>query len=143
MVDVPPETPVTIPVEPTVATLGILLVQVPPVIDGVINVESPAQTEHVPVDPHESTGTGLTVTSTVEKLPTIAYVMVAMPAETPSTSPAVPTVAMPGAELLQVPPGGVQDRVVMSPTQILNGVPVIGPVCAIDANEISNAINAK
>ena len=49
--------------------------------------------------------------------------MLAMPTPTPSTDPPVPTVATPGALLLQVPPGVPSDSAVEEPTHIVTGVP--------------------
>lgn len=51
--------------------------------------------------------------------------MHAVPDDTPRTTPEVPIVAMPVAELDQLPPAGVADNVVVAPTQTVN-VPVMG-----------------
>jgi hypothetical protein len=51
--------------------------------------------------------------------------MVAMPADTPVTTPRVPTLAIAVLELLHVPPGVAFARVVVCPTQV-TGVPVVG-----------------
>ena len=63
MVDVPDDTPVTTPVEePTVATLVLPLVHVPPLVISLKVVVNPAQTTAVPVT---DDGNGLTVTTIV------------------------------------------------------------------------------
>ena len=59
MFAVPEATPVTIPVEPTVAIAASLVLQVPPVIDSVRVVVSPMQ---APAEPVRAAGVGLTVT---------------------------------------------------------------------------------
>ena len=63
IVVVPANTPVTIPVEePIVATVGVLLLHVPPVVASLNVVVEPSQTVNVPVIP---AGDGLTVTIVV------------------------------------------------------------------------------
>lgn len=62
---VPAETPVTIPVEPTVATDVLPLLHVPPLVASLRVVTSPAQTTIVPVIDE---GAGLTVILCVTKL---------------------------------------------------------------------------
>ena len=69
--------------------------------------------------------------------------MVTTPAATPVTKPEdEPMEATAGLELLHVPPGGVQLKVVVPPAHTLN-VPVIGPICENDVNEINNAKKNK
>ena len=65
MMLVPAETPVTIPLTLTVATDGVALFQVPPVILGVNVVVEPRQALGVP----DNVGIGLTVTVTLTEQP--------------------------------------------------------------------------
>ena len=111
-------TPVTKPVEETVARLGLLLTQLPPV-EMVDNVSvPPIQIEPVPVIP---AGCGLTVIMMPEAQPVDnVYDILALPADIPLTTPVdAPTVAKPGPMLSQVPPDGVAANVVVAPTQTL------------------------
>ena len=64
MVAVPADTPVTMPVVPTVATVVAVLLQVPPVVASLNPVVAPAQTVAVPVMV-PADGNGLTVTTLV------------------------------------------------------------------------------
>ena len=65
--------------------------------------------------------------------------IVTTPAATPVTTPEDGfTVAKDGLLLAQLPPGGVQLSVVVLPTHTLK-VPVIAPICAIEASEINKA----
>lgn len=67
MVAVPADTPVTAPVvDPTVATPGLPLVQVPPEVPSVKVVEEPTQTLAVPPI---VAGSGLMVTALIAKHP--------------------------------------------------------------------------
>jgi len=106
MFDVPPDTPVTIPLdEPTVAFAPWLLNQVPPasVLDSV--VVAPWHTVSVPVI---AAGNGFTVTIAVLIQPPLpVYVMLVVPAVTPVTTPEVtPIVATDGVALVhEIPPG--------------------------------------
>jgi hypothetical protein len=114
----PAVTAVTTPSLVTVATAGLLLVQVPPVV-GDKPVVSPIQRLLDPV--METVGNALTVTGAVAADSQPVAVSVKMnvtePAETPVTTPAFVTVATPVLLLAQVPPM-VGDKVVMAPTQI-------------------------
>jgi hypothetical protein len=118
-VAVPADTPVTTPVLVTVATPGLLLAQVPPVVGDSVVVK-PAQILLVPV--MLTTGKALTVTVPVgaDTQPVVVFVKVkvAVPADTPVTIPPLVTVATPGALLTQVPPL-VGDKVVVAPAQIV------------------------
>lgn len=66
-------------------------------------------------------GSGLTVITNVVLQPVSnVYVIVATPADIPPTIPVVsPTVAIPGALLVQWPPGVASNRNVEAPTQML------------------------
>lgn len=114
-VTVPGLTPVTKPAFVTVATLVLLLVHVPPVAGVTLAVEL-SQTDVAP----PNTGTILTVTVPVvleHPVVLLVKVNVAVPAETPVTTPALVTVATLVLLLTQVPPD-VGDNVVVFPTQI-------------------------
>jgi hypothetical protein len=64
-------------------------------------------------------GEGFTVTIFVAEQPAaLVYDIAAVPADTPVTMPLVPTVAMPVAPLLHVPPGVASARVVVAPTHM-------------------------
>jgi hypothetical protein len=107
MVDEPVATPVTKPVLLTVATRVFELLQLPPVAASVSWVVAPPHTVKVPVIV-PAVIEELTVTIFVaEALPQLfvtAYVIVAVPAETPVTIPVLPTVATPVAPELHTPP---------------------------------------
>ena len=117
-VAIPAETPVTTPALVTVATAGVLLTQVPPVVGDKVVVK-PAQMVLAPVI--LTAGKAVTVTAEVgaevHPLPLSVKVKVAEPAETPVTTPALVTVATAGALLVQVPPV-VGDKAVVLPTQM-------------------------
>ena len=121
IVSVPADTPVTIPdAAPTVAK-PLLAVQVPPGDVSPNVVVKPIQTLVTPVI---AAGSGLTVIGLVTKQPPgNVYVMVAVPAVTPVTSPVEMTVAFPEL-LVQVPPAGVLPSEVIEPTHTL-AIPVI------------------
>jgi hypothetical protein len=121
---VPVLTPFTTPVEePTVAIPVPPLVQVPPVGEELRVVVEPVQTEAVPVI---ADGCVLTVTAWVAKQPPDnVYVITAVPALTPLTTPVEePTVATPVLPLVHVPPAGEELSVVEEPVQT-EAVPVI------------------
>jgi hypothetical protein len=70
--------------------------------------------------PDIAAGAAITVTVTLVPQPPDAYKMVAVPAETPVTTPLVaPTDPTPGLALLHVPPGIGSLNVKVAPTQIL------------------------
>ena len=121
-VAVPAETPVTTPVmETTVATAGLLLVQVPvPPPAGDNMVVLPTQIVLAPA--MLTTGVAFTVTGAVaaEAQPdaVAVKVKVTVPPDTPVTTPALVIVAIAGLLLAQVPPE-VGETLVMPPTQIL------------------------
>ena len=89
--------------EPTVATVGSLVLHVPDGVTSLNDVERPEQTTITPVI---DAGSGSTVTTTAVKQPVgNLYVISAVPNEpVPVTRPVVnPTLAIPEALLLQVP----------------------------------------
>jgi hypothetical protein len=88
-------------------------------------VVEPVQTDAVPVI---AAGCVLTVTVAVEKQPPDnVYVITAVPALTPVTTPVdEPTVATPVLPLVQVPPDGDELSVVVDPVQT-EAVPEIAP----------------
>lgn len=116
-VAVPAPTPVTTPALVTVATAGLLLAQVPPVVGDKV-VVAPSQIVLRPV--MFTIGVLLTVTGSVgaETQPVLVLVNVnvAVPAETAVTTPALVTVATAGLLLDQVPPV-LGDKPVISPIQ--------------------------
>ncbi len=124
MLAVPAATPVAIPVVgSTEATAVLLLLQVPaPVLNKAVVV--PGQ---IVVTPVMSDGNGFMVSSTVSMQPVAtAYVIIAMPFDTPEIMPVVaPTVAIAVALLLQVPPVVVLVNVVNAPAHIARE-PVMG-----------------
>jgi hypothetical protein len=113
----PAATPVTTPAEVTVATDGLLLTQVPPVVGDKVVVD-PIHIELLPV--MLTAGKALTVTAVVVLLQFVVdevNVKVAEPAATPVTTPAEVTVANEVLLLTQVPPV-VGDKVVVDPIQM-------------------------
>lgn len=118
-VAVPAETPVTTPPDVTVATAGLLLAQVPPLVGDKV-VVLPAQILVAPV--MLTVGRALTVTGKVgvetQPVTELVNVKFTVPALTPVTTPAFVTVAMAGFVLTQVPPD-VGDNAVVLPTQIV------------------------
>lgn len=135
MIVVPALTLVTFPDVLTVATVGLLLLQVPPAADSVIVVVVPVQIAAVPeIAPAD--GNGFTVTVVVaiaepQEL-VIMYEIVVLPADTPVTFPEASIVATPVAEELQVPPVAASESVVELPEQSVV-VPVIVPAEAPEA----------
>ena len=118
----PGATPVAVPVDGSmVAMVTLLLLQVPPMVASVNEVVDPTHTA-APAG-NMATGVMLTVTSLVAEQPeAVVYDMVAAPALIPVTVPEVPTLAMPGLPLLQVPPGVASASDAVPPTQMLMGV---------------------
>src|ERR1043165_2478246 len=118
----PVSTPVVASIVPTP---GVVLIHVPP---GVVVVNVVVLPVHTCSEPPILAGSAYTVTfalawQVVGSVYTI--VAVAVPA-TPLTIPVVePTVAVPVAKLLQVPPGVVLLNVVVWPTQVVS-TPVTG-----------------
>jgi len=116
--------PVTIPlVEPTVAMPVELLLHVTPADEASVIVEP----THTADGPLIVAGKALTVTTAVVEQPLpIEYVIVARPAAIPATMPVEePTVAVPGALLVQLPPGVRSLNVVVNPMHTCS-VPVMG-----------------
>jgi hypothetical protein len=86
-------------------------------------------------------GKVFTVTSAVLVQPAAdVYVTIAVPSDTPVTIPLLlPTDAIPAADELQVPPDGVQPKVVVAPIHTLR-VPVISEGIAFTVTiVVSNA----
>ncbi len=107
----------------TVATLVVLLDQVPPVVELVSVVVAPWHTMAVPDIP---AGDALTVTFFVtdpmQPAPVVTvYVIVAVPAPVPVTTPDVPTVATGVLLLLHVPPDVASESVMADPVQTFPG----------------------
>ena len=130
MVAVPVLTPLTTPdVELTLAMPEALLAHVPPVGVELNVVVEPIQTDAVPVI---AVGEVLTVTVATDSQPVPReYVIFAVPAATPDTTPVVEfTVAVPVAPLVHIPPVGEQLNVVVDPVQTVR-VPVIAPGAAV------------
>ena len=113
----PAETPVTTPAFVTVAVAGLLLTHVPPIVGDKVVVAF-MHIEEAPVI--LTVGEAFTVTADVVLLHPVEVsvkVKVAVPAETPVTTPASVTVATAGLLLTHVPPL-VGDKVVVPFTQI-------------------------
>ncbi len=105
MVSAPGLTPVTIPVEPTIAKDVLLLLHAPPVVVSVKGVSNPLHTVGEPVI---AAGCGFTDTSNVLVQPDgTVYFMVAEPKVTPVTLPAVGSTVATGLLLLLHVPGPV------------------------------------
>lgn len=100
--------PATVPPD-TIATVLLLLLQVPPLVALVSEILAPA---HTAVGPVIAAGAGLTVIAVVVKQPVPnVYVIVAVPANIPLTMPVPdPTLATAVLLLAHVPP----------PTELLN-----------------------
>jgi hypothetical protein len=124
---VPASTPVTTPLALIVATLGVLLLQVPPVTGLVSVVVSPV---HKLDDPliTPAVGAGVMVATTVLIHPVAnLYVIIVVPTATPISTPVpVPIVAMAALLLLHVPPAVELVSVLVVPTQVV-ALPAIAP----------------
>ena len=119
---VPGVMPETTPVPDIVAVPGMLLLQVPPVVDSNKVMVEPSQTV---CNPEIGNGTAFTVTTIVAMQPVgRVYEIVAVPGVPPVTTPAVLTIAIPGALLLQAPPRVVSVSIVVWPAHT-TGVPSI------------------
>ena len=123
IVAVPAAMPVTTPVAETVAIVPSDVVQVPPETVDVNVVFEPKQIACVP-DNVPATAGAVTVTVLVADTfgqppePLTVYVIVAIPAATPVTTPVAETVAIVPSNVDQVPPACVDEKVVVNPTQI-------------------------
>lgn len=131
---------VTIPLELTVATEVLLLLQVPPEVASTRVVVVPAQRVVVPViKPAVGavvTVTAMNVLAEPQELETI-YEMFAEPTVTPVTFPEPSTVATPELLLLQVPPATPSARTLVKPVQ-MSEEPVIVP-----AEGVVTTVNAS
>lgn len=115
---VPLDIPVTIPLELIVPTEGLLLLQLPPMLEDESVISERAQTFSSPVI---GLGSGFTVAMVVLIHPVLdsLYVIVAVPLVIPVKTPVVePIVAIAGVLLLHVPDGD-HDNVVDAPTQTM------------------------
>ena len=130
MVTGPPEaTPVTVPLLFTLAIEGSLLVHAPPGVALVKVAELPVQIFDTPeIFPTVGAGSIVILKGADTVLPhtlEAVYVRMAVPAETPETTPELlPMVATPVEEELHVPPASASLKVVVAPTHTVN-VPVI------------------
>lgn len=115
----PAETPVTTPALVTVATAGLLLTQVPPLVGDKVVVK-PTQTLLAPVILTVGKGSTLTALVVAEQFgeALLVNVKVADPEARPVTTPALFTEAIAGLLLVQVPPE-VGDKVVVTFTQMV------------------------
>lgn len=113
---IPDDMPVTIPVEPTVASVGLLLLQVPPVVVLPSEVTWPTQTLASPVI---AAGIALTVIVVLTAQPVgKVYVNDTTPGATPVTSPELdPIVAIEVLLLVQIPPSTESLSTVVAATQ--------------------------
>jgi len=116
----PAPTPVTTPVEPTVASEVLALLQVPPVVASPRVMVAPTHTVVGPVTV-PAVGSGLTVmvrvATTVPHVLVTEYDITAVPASNPVTTPLLLTEAMVGTALLHVPPVTVEVSGDVVPTQ--------------------------
>lgn len=118
MVLVPAVTPVMVPLVLIVATDGVLLLQVPPVVVLLTVVVCPTHTCSVPAI---AAGSGFTVTVAVRIHPVpseyviVAVAAVVLPVSTPLTVPIPSTVATVVLLLAQVPPAVVVLSDVVAP----------------------------
>jgi hypothetical protein len=134
MVEVPDDTPYTIPeLVPTVATLVVLLLHMPPPVVLLSVVLLPTHTVDEPVI---AAGSGLTVTTSVAKHPVdTVYVIVDVPKPTLVTIPdEVPTVATVRSLLLQVPPPVVLLNVIEEPRHSDDGPEITGNGITVTTN---------
>jgi len=124
MTTVPPEIAETIPLaDPTIATPGSELDQVPPVNKSDRSVPDPAQAVKMPLI---AEGIASTVTTAVVLQPLInVYLTVAVPNPLPKYMPeAVSMRAIEVSELIHVPPAGVSVSDVYNPLQTLRWPPM-------------------
>jgi hypothetical protein len=136
IVAVPAATPVTTPVEASTVATALDDDQTPPAVALVNVVAEPAHTSVVPLIA-ATTGRALTVTACVTKLVqpfafVMVYVIVAVPAETPLTTPVeASTVAVAVLDDVQTPPAGVLASVVVAPAHTL-----VVPVIAVTTGKV-------
>ena len=117
MVTVPPLMDDTRPEEFTVATAVLLLLQPPPGVAFVNDMEEPAHTVEGP-EIVPALGAGLTVTVDITWQLPMPYVIVKEPCTTPVTIPdAEPTVASVVLPLVQEPPVTASDKVTVAAGQ--------------------------
>ena len=142
IVAVPAAVPVTTPALLIGAMLEEVEVQVPPLAVEVKVVTLPTQRAEVPVMV-PALGAAVTVITKVEEalaqppVPLTVYVIVAVPAAVPVTTPALLIGAMLEEVEVQVPPLAVEVKVVTLPTQIAEVpvmVPALGAAVTVTAN---------
>jgi len=110
-----------------VATVVVPELHVPPVVVSLKALVEPIQTATTPVI---ALGIGLTVTTLIFMHPERLYVIIAVPFDTPATTPeALPIVATIALLLLHVPPASASDKVVVDPAQTVEE-PVMLAGCA-------------
>ena len=124
IVEVPPDTPVTIPVTgSTSATVGVLVLQLPPLVPSVKLVVKPTQTVALPLMP---AGIGSTVTKAVATQPNgSVYITVSTPSTSPVTTPDDEPILALALLTLHVPPVAASLKVDVKPRHT-SRVPVIG-----------------
>ena len=132
------DTPVTMPdKEPTVATATSLLLHVPPGVELKRVVVAPSHTLAIPVI---AAGVRFTVTVVnARQPPPTMYVILAVPAASPVTTP-VPdaTVAIEILPLVHTPPAGALDNVILPSTHT-----VPAPVIGIGVTDTDTVFEAK
>ena len=111
------------PVTDMVATLTFWLFQLPPDTESVSIAEPSSHRESAPFI---TAGWVLTVTIAVDTHVPSEYEIMAVPTDTPVTTPVAETVATVGDALLQVPPDTPSVSAVVAPLQTDN-VPAIAP----------------
>ena len=124
----PGETPVTTPLDETVASEVFLLLQAPPAVASVNPIVAPGHTAELPLMAAivaELTVTGSLVAVVPQAFVTV-YFMVSTPAATAVTTPELLTVAMEVDVLLQVPPLMAAEIAAAEPAHIAE-VPEITP----------------
>lgn len=118
----------TTPEELIVATLVLLLVQVPPDVASLSVLVKPLQILSVPVIGATAVGVPFTLTNfvalAVPQLLVTVYVIVAEPADAPVTTPVADPIVAWALLLLHVPPDDVSVNVAVPPTHITDGPPI-------------------
>jgi hypothetical protein len=149
IVQTPAATPVIVVIEPTSITVGILLTVATAVLL-LLHVPQPASVDHVVVEPTHTDdapdgvdGTGYTFISIVVShavAPAAVNVIMALPSDTPETTPdVIPTVATSVLLLVHDTPVVLPLKVVVLPKQIL-GEPVIPGVALTETTIVATAV---
>ena len=133
MVAEPAAKPFTKPDMPTEAIAGAVLLHVPPTVTSEKAVDVPVQIEEAP-EIAATDGTVFTVTAyvavAVPHVPANVYVMVAVPAATPVTTPVLLTLAIIVLDDDHAPPKVTSDSVMLAPVHTVLK-PVIGETVPI------------